>query len=49
MGRVVATATGQAIRCTGAPGPLGYLLVVVVGAAGAIITAPWWRDADQSR
>lgn len=32
-----------------APGPVGYLLVVAVGAAGAVATAGWWRTADQSR
>jgi ABC-2 type transport system permease protein len=32
-----------------APGLLGYLLVIAVGAAGVIATAAWWRNADHSR
>ncbi len=31
------------------PGPLGYGLVVLTGAAGAIATAVWWTTADQTR
>ncbi len=31
------------------PGPVGYLLVLAVGAAGALATAAWWRGADQNR
>lgn len=31
-----------------APGPIGYLLVIAVGAAGAAATAAWWRGADQT-
>ncbi len=31
------------------PALVGYLLVAVVGAAGAVGTAMWWRNADQSR
>jgi len=29
------------------PGPLGIVLVVLVGVAGAVGTALWWRQADQ--
>jgi ABC-2 type transport system permease protein len=31
------------------PGPLGYGLVVLTGAAGAVATAVWWTTADQTR
>lgn len=31
------------------PGPLGFLLVVAVGAAGVLATAAWWRSADHNR
>lgn len=31
------------------PGPVGYLLVLFVGVAGAVATALWWRQADQDR
>ncbi|ANZ43296.1 ABC transporter permease [Lentzea guizhouensis] len=31
------------------PGPLGVLLVVLVGTAGVAATALWWRNADQDR
>lgn len=31
------------------PGPLGVLLVVLVGAAGVAATTLWWRNADQDR
>ena len=31
------------------PGPVGYVLVVAVGVAGAVGTAAWWRGADHSR
>lgn len=31
------------------PGPLGYGLVVLTGAAGAVATAIWWTTADQTR
>ncbi|MCF6466847.1 ABC transporter permease [Nonomuraea sp. MG754425] len=31
------------------PGPLGLLLVVITGAAGAVSTAVWWNRADHTR
>jgi ABC-2 type transport system permease protein len=31
-----------------APSPVGYLLVIAVGAAGAAAMAAWWRGADQT-
>jgi ABC-2 type transport system permease protein len=31
------------------PGPLGYTLVALVGAAGIPATILWWRNADQDR
>ncbi len=31
------------------PGPLGVLPVVVVGAAGVVATALWWRNANHDR
>jgi ABC-2 type transport system permease protein len=32
-----------------AVGPIGIVLVAVVGAAGIGATLAWWRNADQSR
>ncbi|GGK92182.1 ABC transporter permease [Planomonospora parontospora subsp. parontospora] len=32
-----------------APGPVGYLLVAVVGGAGTLATAIWWQRADHTR
>jgi ABC-2 type transport system permease protein len=32
-----------------APGPLGVVLVVLAGVAGAGVTGVWWRQADQDR
>jgi ABC-2 type transport system permease protein len=31
------------------PGPIGYTLVGLVGAAGMLATVLWWRNADQDR
>jgi len=31
------------------PGLVGVILVVLVGAAGMVVTALWWRNADQDR
>jgi len=31
------------------PGPLGHTLVALVGIAGIVATAAWWRHADQDR
>ncbi len=31
-----------------APGPIGYLSVIAVGAAGVAATGAWWRTADQT-
>jgi hypothetical protein len=30
------------------PGPLGFALVVVVGAASTTATALWWQHADHT-
>jgi ABC-2 type transport system permease protein len=31
------------------PGPVGYLLVALVGLAAVLGTGSWWRRADQTR
>ncbi|NUT48134.1 MAG: hypothetical protein HOV94_12615 [Saccharothrix sp.] len=31
------------------PGAVGFTLVALVGVAGAVGTAWWWRDADHDR
>ena len=46
---VPALSSGVAGEDRTMPGPLGYGLVVLTGAAGAIGTAIWWTTADQTR
>ncbi|GLY42784.1 ABC transporter permease [Amycolatopsis sp. NBRC 101858] len=46
---VPALATGIAGADHDPPGPLGYALVVLVGGAGTVGIALWWKHADQDR
>lgn len=46
---VPALFSGLAGPDAGSPGWLGVALVVLVGAAGVVATALWWRNADQDR